>query len=580
MEVNGEYTLTGEITIPGNTTGNQYLLFITDYENYQSELNETNNVKAVSLNVKAPDLIVTDTTVPVKSYSDERIEVSWTVKNQGNATANADWYDNIYLSNDSTLDINTDTQFKEIYTSNLTPLAVDDEYSVTQLLTLPSNISLGTQYLIFAPDFYDNQGELDEENNIKADPITIGDNDPDLVVSSAIAPDTAVLGESITVNWSVENQGSIEASSDWYDTIYLSDDNQLDDTDIEISSQSATDEVPLGGNSSYDFCRSITIPNTATGNRYLIFAADAGKQQSERDETNNIKAIPISLTAPDLVISSANTDNSTATWGEAIDVSWTVTNLESVTAGATWSDQVYISDDIILDETDKFVATFSAADSIPLAGNNSYTQNQSITIPVNSGNGNKYLLFATDANNAQGETDNGNNTKAIPFEIVAPNLQETDASVSASATWGESINVSWEVINQGAGAALADWSDYVYLSDNPILDSDDTELGSLSAEGESPLAPNASYTLDRNFTIPSVTEGTWYLLFATDNNGNQQAETIENDNVFATSIEPIWYLYLLKYNNSRCRLSNSNLLRRRRSPCTARCGRCFAPYTN
>ncbi|MBF2015836.1 MAG: hypothetical protein IGS23_11675 [Rivularia sp. T60_A2020_040] len=537
LEVDGEYTLTDDITIPKGTTGSQYLLFVTDYDNYKSELDEANNVKAIPIYVNAPDLVIINTTVPVKSYSDERIEVSWTVKNQGNASTNANWYDRIYLSNDATLDTNTDTQLKDISTSNLTPLAVDSEYSVSQLLTLPSNIPIGTRYLIFATDVNNYQGELNELNNAKAVPIVIGDNDPDLVVTAATAPDTAVVGESITVNWSVENQGNIEASSDWYDTIYLSDDNQLDDTDIEISSQSATDEIPLGVNASYDFSRSITIPNTATGNRYLIFAADAGKQQSERDEINNIRAIPIALTAPDLVVSSANTVNSTATWGETIDVSWTVTNNTTVTASATWSDQIYISDDTTLDGSDKFVATFSAADSIPLNGNSSYTQTKAITIPINSGSGSKYLLFAADANNAQGETDNSNNVKAIPFEIAAPNLQVTDLNAPTTATWGETINVSWDVTNQGTGAALADWSDYVYLSKNPTLDNSDIQLGSLSAAASSPLGASANYTLNSNITIPNVAEGNWYVLITTDNNGNQQAETSEIDNVRAISLE-------------------------------------------
>lgn len=538
LAVNGEYTRTRDITIPQGRTGNQYLLFVADGYNYQGELNETNNIRAVPITVQAPDLVVTNATAPVKSYPSTRIEVSWQVKNQGNANAPANWYDRIYLSDDEILNTNTDTLLKEISTDNLTPLIAGDEYSISQLLTLPSTTKIGSRYLLFVTDANNAQGEINESNNVRAIPIAIGDNDPDLVVTSTAAPTTAVLGESITVNWTVKNQGTIEASADWYDTIYLSDDQILDSTDIAVSSQSAAQMSPLAVDGTYKYSRSITIPNTTTGNHYLLFAVDAGKQQNEKDETNNVRAVPITLTAPDLIVSDASSTVSAATWGETIQVSWTVANIGTVTAAATWGDQIYISDDAILDGTDKFVATFSAADNVPLASNSNYTQTaKSITIPINSGTGSKYLLFVTDANDAQGETNNSNNVKAIPIGVKAPNLQVTDTNAPASVTWGEVIPVSWTVSNQGTGTALADWWDYVYLSSNPTLDSSDIYLGNLSAATQSPLVSGSSYTLNRDITIPYVTPGTWYLLVATDNNGNQQAESNETDNVRAVALE-------------------------------------------
>ncbi|WP_422665759.1 CARDB domain-containing protein (plasmid) [Anabaena sp. PCC 7938] len=538
LPVNGQYSLNSDITIPQERTGNQYLLFVADGYNYQGELNETNNVRAVSITVQAPDLVVTSATAPVKSYPSTRIEVNWTVKNQGNASAINDWYDRIYLSDDDTLNTNTDTFLKDIVTGNLTPLAVGDEYSVSQLLTLPSNIKIGNRYLLFVADLNNDQGEISESNNVKAIPIAIGDNDPDLVITTAAAPTTAVLGESIAVNWTVKNQGTIEASADWYDTIYLSDDQILDSTDVAVSSQSAAQMSPLAVDGTYNYSRSITIPNTTTGNRYLLFAVDAGKQQSEKDETNNVRAVPITLTAPDLIVSDASSTVSAATWGETIQVSWVVANIGTVSAAATWGDQIYISDDPILDGTDKFVATFSAADNVPLAGNSSYTQTaKNITIPINSGTGNKYLLFVTDANDAQGEINNNNNVKAISIEVKAPNLQVTDTNAPTSVTWGEVIPVSWTVSNQGTGKALADWWDYIYLSSNPTLDSNDIYLGNLSAATQSPLESGNSYSFNRDITVPNVTPGNWYLLVAADNNGNQQAESNETDNLRAVALE-------------------------------------------
>ncbi|MDZ7970800.1 MAG: CARDB domain-containing protein [Nostoc sp. DedSLP03] len=306
LAVNGEYTRTRDIIIPQGRNGSQYLLFVADANNYQSDYNKANNVRAVPITVQSPDLVITNVTAPIKSYPNSRIELSWTVKNQGNASAIADWYDRIYLSDDEILNTNTDTLLKEISTDSLTPLIAGDKYSISQLLTLPSTTKIGSRYLLFVTDIYNYQGEGNENNNIKAIPIAIGDNDPDLVVTAASAPTTAVLGESITVNWTVKNQGTIEASADWYDTIYLSDDQTLDSTDVAVSSQTAAQKSPLAVDGTYSYSRSITIPNATTGNRYLLFAVDAGKQQSERDETNNVRAVPITLTAPDLIVSDSN----------------------------------------------------------------------------------------------------------------------------------------------------------------------------------------------------------------------------------------------------------------------------------
>jgi RHS repeat-associated protein len=538
LAVGGEYSQSRNVTIPKDRAGSQYLLVVTDVYNYASELSKTNNVRAIPITVGASDLVVSDATAPVKSYSGSQISVSWTVTNQGNATASTDWIDCIYLSDDPVLSTSTDRLLRDVSTGSFTPLLIDADYSVTQLLTLPNDTPTGSRYLLFVADSNNAQGETDETNNVRAVAITIGDQEPDLVVTAVTAPASATLGEAITVNWSVQNQGSAVAVTNWSDQVYISDDETLDASDIVIFSQSADANTPLDVNATYNFSRSITIPNTTTGNRYLLFVTDADSKQNESDETNNIRSVAINLTAPDLVVADARSVVSSATWGETIQVSWTVSNQEAVTASAIWGDQIYLSDDTILDGTDRFVAAFSASDSVPLADNSSYTKaDKNITIPDNSGMGSKYLLFITDANDAQGETNNGNNVTAIPFTLKAPNLQVTAASAPTTVTWGETINVSWEVKNQGTGAALADWSDYVYLSANPILDGSDIYLGNSSAATQSPLLAGGSYSLNRNITIPTVTPGNWYLLFATDNNGNQLSETFETDNVRSVALE-------------------------------------------
>ncbi|MCM0593810.1 MAG: CARDB domain-containing protein [Gloeotrichia echinulata DEX184] len=528
-----EYNLGLNVTIPQGRTGTQYLLVVADNYNYQGEISETNNVQALQIQVAAPDLVVTSATAPVKSYPGSRIEVSWTVTNQGNAVAPQDWTDKIYLSNDAIFDA-ADVYLEDAATGNFTPLKVGDSYTTTQLLTLPNNTQTGSRYLLFVADQTGVQGESNESNNVTVVPIVIGDQEPDLTVTAASAPATAVLGEGISVNWTVKNQGTLAAAGTWYDSVYLSDDTTLDASDLAVSS--GTGQSPLDVDNTYSSSRNIVIPNTTIGSKYLLFVTDAGGQKLERDETNNLQAVPIILTAPDLVVTAANTSVSAATWGESIQATWTVTNQGTVVAAANWADQIYLSDDLTLDGTDRFITSLSAASQAPLAAGGNYTQNLQITIPTNSGTGSKYLLFVADANDAQGETDNSNNVKATAITIKAPDLAVSAATIPTSAALNETVAVSWTVTNQGDGTASADWYDYVYISNDQVLDNSDTSLTYRWAGNDTPLTAGSSYTATQNITIPNVGTGNKYLLFVADRDNNQ-SESNETNNVKAVQID-------------------------------------------
>ncbi|MGV2388021.1 MAG UNVERIFIED_CONTAM: hypothetical protein LVR29_05980 [Microcystis novacekii LVE1205-3] len=60
-----------------------------------------------------------------------------------------------------------------------------------------------------------NQGEINETNNQRVVEIVV--TAPDLIVSTANAPTTAITGSNIAVSWTTSNQGTSEASADWSD---------------------------------------------------------------------------------------------------------------------------------------------------------------------------------------------------------------------------------------------------------------------------------------------------------------------------------------------------------------------------
>jgi Subtilase family/SdrD B-like domain/Cadherin-like/Putative Ig domain/CARDB/Domain of unknown function (DUF4114)/Bacterial pre-peptidase C-terminal domain len=519
--------------------GNRYLLFITDKDDKQFEINETDNVYAAAITLGLPDLIVSDATSPQQVAWGETVEISWTVENTSSFVAPANWFDSVYISDNEILD-DKDKVVTDPLTGSNTPLAPGDSYTATRNIDINSSLGTGDRYLLFVTDNNDNQDETDETNNIIAKQISI--SAPDLVVENATAPESAILGENINVSWTVKNQGSVTALSDWYDYVYLSTDHVFDINDRQISYLWAGNNTPLASNTDYTASENITIPNDVnTGNYYLIFATDKGYydsngSQGEIDETNNTLAKQISIGAPDLVVSDASATSSNIARGQTVSVSWTVANQGISEAPTNWDDYIYLSDDQVFDNNDTFLNRYEAQENTPLAASASYTATQSVTIPTQTTTGDRYLLFVADGSKSQAETNENNNVYAAAITLGLPDLVVSTTTSPQQVTWGETVEISWTVENTSSFVALANWYDYVYISDDEILDNTDKVVTDQLTGSNIPLVPGDSYTATRNIDInSSLGSGDRYLLFVTDNDDNQ-GETDESNNVQAVAI--------------------------------------------
>ncbi|MBD2439767.1 CARDB domain-containing protein [Nostoc sp. FACHB-110] len=539
LAATGSYTTTENISIPNSVAQrgsiSRYLLFVTDGGNNQDETNETNNVFAQAITINAPDLVVTAANVPITAELGETIFVSWTVKNQGTVSATSYWYDFIYISKDEFLD---DSDSFVLYTNSGRPLASDSSYTDTSDIFIPDNVGSGIHYLLFVADggeYYSNQLETNEDNNVFAQAITINNPpDVDLVITAVNAPTITGLGDTISVSWTVKNQGTASTSSDWYDYIYISDDQLLDESDFRLTDGYTRENKLLASGSSYTITEDISIDNfVAPGDHYLLFVADKDHYQGETNETNNVFAQAITINdAPDLVITAANAPT-TATLGETVFVSWTVKNQSTISAKAyNWYDAVYISDDQFFDNSDTQLASYERRENTPLAFDSSYTVTQDISIDNFVAPGNRYLLFVADKDHYQGETNETNNVFAQAITIAAPDLVITAANAPTTATLGETVSVSWTVKNQGTTSGFFT-TDYIYISNNQFFDQSDTLVGEYSGW---PLASGSSNTATQNISIPNtVAPGERYLLFVADGRNNQ-VETNETNNVFAQAI--------------------------------------------
>ena len=541
---NASYTNNQNIFLPATSIGDRYLLFVTDASRSQGETNETDNIIATPITLTAPDLTVTAATAPTTAVTSGTLNVSWTVTNGGDVVASADWSDEVRLSTNTIWGDSDDRSITSgtVSIAAQTPLNPNSSYTIERTVTLPS-VAAGNYHLLFRADRSNQQGETNEENNVRSLPIAIAV--PDLVVSAAAAPTNGIASQSIAVSWTVTNQGTVDAAADWYDSVYLSTNNTFEGfNDSWIASDLISTQTPLLAGNSYTFTRNVTLPNRPAGDYFLLFLADDayrwGNSQRETDENNNVRAVPITIGVPDLTVSAA-TAPSSGVLGGAIDVSWTVTNTSTVTAPADWSDRIYFSTDEVWNpSSDTLITSEAIATQTPLNAGLSYTVNRTITLPNVASSGSGYLLFVADGNANQAESNENNNVRSVPFTLNAPNLTVTGATAPSSVSLGSTIAVTWTVANSGQFPANANWYDSVYLSDDATFSGgSDRILGARWAGSNTPLATGSNYSGTLNITLPTTTTGNRFLLFVADdayNYGNGQGETNENDNVFALPI--------------------------------------------
>jgi subtilase family serine protease len=506
--------------LPITTTGERFLLFKADNYNNQGETDENNNVYSRAINIVAPDLIVSSASAPSSAALNESISLSWTVANQGIGTAAADWYDRVVISTDQIFGNSDDTYFTEVWQGSYTPLASGGAYTRTLNATLPITTT-GERFLLFKADNYNNQGETDENNNVYSLPINVSASD--LRVTTTSAPSAAILGETVELTWTVTNNGTGEATRDWYDRVYLSSNQILDDGDVQVSSELIGSQTPLAAGASYTISKNVTLPSFTLGNQYLLFVADRDNYQGEISENNNLSAVAISLTAPDLIVSNASVPAS-GTVGKSIEVSWTVQNQGTSAAPTDWYDRIYLSNDAVFDaNADTYITQELISTQTPLAAGAIYSTTRNINLP-NFATGNRYLIFVADGSGGQGETNETNNTRAVAINLNAPDLVVSEITAPVESLSGQPIDINWTVKNQGTATAEGTWYDYVSLVNTTTNSTH--YVGVFEYSGS--LAAGASLNRTQSYSVPLSLTGNYRVVVTTDHYG-QIAEGTQNE---------------------------------------------------
>jgi hypothetical protein len=196
---------------------------------------------------------------------------------------------------------------------------------------------------------------------------------PDLVISNSSAPTSATTGKSISVGWKVTNSRNVQVGSEWTDSVYISEDDQIGN-DTFLASQLRSKALAL--DEFYDQTVSVELPLTVSdGPKWIIIKTDSGDNVLESVETNNvIMAGPVEINSyPEIELLSDQLIMDNVSYASPQPV------LVRGTAPVTWS-LVNAPAGISIDPTTGVVTWAS-----PIASPNPYTITIQATNSVGSG---------------------------------------------------------------------------------------------------------------------------------------------------------------------------------------------------
>ena len=168
---------------------------------------------------------------------------------------------------------------------------MDQTYAEAQTFVVPSGLS-GTFYLFGFVDKGERVYERGSEaNNVAFDALAmlITESPPaDLVAGTITIPANGVPGQSATITYTVHNQGANPALGRWFDSLYLSADDQWDLSDKLFGRVEYSGDVP--GGAGYTETLTAPVPGVKPGDYHLIVRSDIRNHIPESDETNNVGA--------------------------------------------------------------------------------------------------------------------------------------------------------------------------------------------------------------------------------------------------------------------------------------------------
>jgi hypothetical protein len=429
----------------------------------------------------------------------DKIDVTWTVTNVGAGDAGGIWYDYLHL-----IEVGGTRDLGLGLFDYATPLPAGKSYTRAEQVQLPANVQ-GVFQLVLqtnsgtlsTPPIFENGAY---GNITLTDPdtltLTVAPN-PDLqVFSIKNTPTQANAGGTVGFDFTVINQGTVEARGQWTDDVYISLKNSLDGTAILLG-QFGNQSALMAGEKYLTHTSDLVIPKRLSGPAFLIVDTNANGAVNEYpNSNNNVLAQPITINPepPADLVTSQVVAPTQAFDGTTIAVTYHVSNLgDGPTDPTSWTDTIWLTRDRTRPNTTKGDVLLATLPHTGVLGNDptvispptGYDVTVNVTLPKHI-SGEFYITPWSDSfdvvlkstqdvnvNPDDPSEQNSDNFKARPITVLLtppPDLVVTNVSPQPIGVGGDSYVVQWTVKNQGTSPTEdATLFDQVYLSDKPTF---------------------------------------------------------------------------------------------------------------
>jgi subtilase family serine protease len=540
LDLYASYSSSYSLAIPSSITqsGKYYVLAYYNFMKLVPELDKGNNIKSIPIEVIGSNIDLSIINTNVINYPTNKLPMGRTVQVQANVlnlgTTNAPSCNlAVYFSKDKLFD----TTDIEIGRSNDNTVAASGVTSFNFSINFLNQNVEGEYYLLFIIDSKSKVVEYDEFNNTKVLPITLEQVKIDLTIDNVkLSSIKVTAGTSLTITSKIRNSGNVAANSHncaYYfsnDTIYDLNDKLLFSTSIYSINQNTSQEI----------INTITIDQTTiAGKYYVIVFEDNLNTINENNEKNNYRYVELTVDSriADVFIKNAYLSKTRLVKSSSFDVNYVMKNNGNYNLSGFYSN-VYFSKDSIFDNLDVLVSD----DYITINGNSDLSISSSVSIPSVTNNGDYYILIYADKNNVIVETNEKNNVLALKLKVEDPinDIQLTTLNLDKLEFVSKGkMNTFYTIENSGNIDFYYGTSIGFYYSKDSIWDNSD---GLITTFNQNNLMSEMSYFVNNVVSLPSLTNGKYYLILKADYQ-NSITESNENNNIIATPFTVVNPIY-------------------------------------
>ncbi len=526
------YAHSADVVIPQGSNGLYYIIVKTDHYNGVKETVESNNttysVSQINITLSPPpDLLVTDITSPLISFSGESVNITYTVSNLGSGvTTQTIWKDKITLvpapGNDDGISAVLATK------THVGALLPDSSYTVSTSVDIPSNIYGDYQFQVYTDYLLDVFEFASEDNNtLLSDVMEVVLTPPvDLVPDSLVTPDTMSLYQTYPVTFRINNEGGSSPTVSHTDRYYVSQ-SPVYNTNFLTHLGYVYHNPGLMPGAYSEKTVDVKLTGNYSGEYYIYVVTDHNDRIDEYEfENNNIlRSDPIFITRPDLIPDSLLHPDMVMS-GSTFDLTTEFINPGPGYYTGTFKNRYYLSDDDELSTMTDILLAFRTVSNATIDIADTLSNTFAVNLPQDQF-GSKYLIVATDVTEVVHESNESNNTLASPitvFEAPHPDLIASALVSPDTIQAGIAFPMSYTLTNQG-DVPLDDLAtDSIFLSFSPtwnrmtavpvgtrqtaLLDTNEAQSYTLSLASEFDQNPNEYYLYIVSDATDVVYEGT------------------------------------------------------------------------